>query len=295
VSTRAVDGLVKAMGSDTGISKSEFSRICAQLDAEVAAFRERTVHHTEFPYIFLDATYLKSRIGAHVVSQAMIVAIGVWDRRHPRSPGTDVGDSESFEFWNDFRSSLRERGLHGVRLAISDAHAGLNAAVARQFTGAGWQRCHVHFMRNLAGKVPGKQQAAVLAAVTTIFAHTDRDALPAQWDTVADTLEPSYPAVAAMMSEAKTDVPAFAEYPLAHWQKIWSNNPIERLNKETKRRADVVETFPNNQAILRLATSVVIDQHDEWQVCRRPLCVSPKRMPGWPIPARTGRTNSPRR
>ncbi len=158
-----------------------------------------------------------------------------------------------------------------MHLAISDAHAGLKAAVGRQFAGAGWQRCRVHFMRNLAGKVSSKQQAAVLAAVKTVFAHTDRKDLAAQWDTVADTLDTSFPTVAEAMRQAKADVLAFTEYPPAHWQKIWSNNPIERLNKEIKRRADVVEIFPNNQAILRLATSVVIDQHDEWQVGRRYL------------------------
>lgn len=271
VSTRSVDNLVKAMGADTGIGKSEVSRICAGLDAEVAAFRERTLHHTEFPYVFLDATYIKSRIGAHVVSQAMVVAIGVSIDGTREVLGTDVGDSESFEFWNEFLTSLKARGLHGVQLAISDAHSGLKGAVARQLAGAGWQRCRVHFMRNLAGKVPSKQQAAVLAAVKTVFAHTDPEALAQQWDTVADTLDAGFPKVAEMLRQAKPDVLAFTEYPLAHWQKIWSNNPIERLNKEIKRRADVVEIFPNNQAIIRLATSVVIDQHDEWQVCRRYL------------------------
>ena len=271
VSTRSVDDLVAALGVDSGISKSEVSRICAGLDREIEAFRTRSLHHTSFPYVFCDATFCKVRVGAHVVSQALVVATGVSAEGTREVLGTAVGDSESFEFWREFLASLKSRGLSGVHLVISDAHAGLKAAVAQQFSGSSWQRCRVHFMRNLHGAVSAKHAPAVTAAVKTIFAHTDPVEVAAQWDRVADTLADSFPKVAAMMAEAKTDVLAFTAFPQAHWQKIWSNNPIERLNKEIKRRADVVEIFPNPAAFLRLATAVVIESHDEWQVTRRYL------------------------
>ena len=271
VSTRSVDDLVAALGVDSGISKSEVSRICAGLDREIAAFRTRTLTHTTFPYVFCDATFCKVRVGAHVVSQALVVATGVSAEGTREVLGTAVGDSESFEFWREFLTSLKSRGLAGVHLVISDAHAGLKAAVAQQFSGSSWQRCRVHFMRNLHGAVSAKHAPAVTAAVKTIFAHTDPEEVAAQWDRVADTLADGFPKVAAMMGEAKTDVLAFTAFPRVHWQKIWSNNPIERLNKEIKRRADVVEIFPNPAAFLRLATAVVIEAHDEWQVTRRYL------------------------
>lgn len=269
VSTRSVDDLVAALGVDSGISKSEVSRICAGLDAEIAQFRGRTLTHTEFPYVFCDATFCKVRVGAHVVSQALVVATGVSIDGSREVLGTAVGDSESFEFWKEFLASLKARGLSGVQLVISDAHAGLKAAVAQQFTNSSWQRCRVHFMRNLHGVVSAKQQPVVSAAIKTIFAHTEPDDVVAQWDQVADSLADAFPKVAAMMREATADVLAFTAFPKAHWQKIWSNNPIERLNKEIKRRADVVEIFPNPAAFLRLATAVVIEAHDEWQVTRR--------------------------
>ena len=271
VSTRSVDDLVAAMGVQTGVSKSEVSRICAGLDKEIEAFRTRSLAHTEFPYVFCDATFCKVRIGAHVVSQALVVATGVSIEGTREVLGTAVGDSESYEFWREFLASLKSRGLAGVHLVISDAHAGLKAAVAQQFTNSSWQRCRVHFMRNLHTAVSAKHAPAVTAAVKTIFAHTDPVEVAAQWDRVADTLAGSFPKVAAMMAEAKTDVLAFTAFPRAHWQKIWSNNPIERLNKEIKRRVDVVEIFPNPAAFLRLATAVVIESHDEWQVTRRYL------------------------
>jgi putative transposase len=266
VSTRNVDDLVTALGVESGISKSQVSRICSGLDTEIARFRERTLTHTTFPYVFLDATYRKVRIGAHVVSHALVVATGVSIEGTREVLGTAVGDSESFDFWREFLAGLRARGLAGVHLVISDAHAGLKAAV---FTGASWQRCRVHFMRNIGTAVSSKHVPPVMAAVKTIFAHTEPDAVGVQWDQVTDTLHKSFPKVATMMREAKEDVLAFRAFPKAHWQKIWSNNPIERLNKEIKRRADVVEIFPNPAAFLRLATAVVIEAHDEWQVTRR--------------------------
>ena len=269
VSTRNVDDLVSALGVESGVSKSQVSRICAGLDVEISRFRERTLTHTTFPYVFLDATYCKVRIGAHVVSHALVVATGVSIEGTREVLGTAVGDSESFDFWREFLAGLKARGLSGVHLVISDAHAGLKAAVAQQFTGASWQRCRVHFMRNVGSAVSSKQVPPVMAAIKTIFAHTEPDAVAGQWDQVADTLATSFPKVAAMMRDAKHDVLAFRVFPKAHWQKIWSNNPIERLNKEIKRRADVVEIFPNPAAFLRLATAVVIEAHDEWQVTRR--------------------------
>ena len=269
VSTRNVDDLVAALGVDSGVSKSTVSRICQGLDTEIARFRERTLTHTTFPYVFLDATYCKVRIGAHVVSHALVVATGVSIDGTREVLGTAVGDSESFDFWRECLIWLKARGLSGVHLVISDAHAGLKAAVAQQFTGASWQRCRVHFMRNVTSAVSSKQVPPVMAAIKTIFAHTEPDAVAAQWDQVAQTLAGSFPKVSAMMDGAKEDVLAFRAFPKSHWQKIWSNNPIERLNKEIKRRADVVEIFPNPAAFLRLATAVVIEAHDEWQVTRR--------------------------
>ncbi|BBN48559.1 hypothetical protein JPH1_30340 [Mycobacterium avium subsp. hominissuis] len=189
--------------------------------------------------MFCDATFCKVRIGAHVVSQALVVATGVSIDGTREVLGTAVGDSESYEFWREFLTSLRSRGLTGVHLVISDAHAGLKAAVAQQFTGSSWQRCRVHFMRNLHTAVSAKHAPAVTAAVKTIFAHTDPGEVAAQWDRVADTLAASFPKVATMMAEAKTDVLAFTAFPKAHWQKIWSNNPISvnRLSGDTVRAA----------------------------------------------------------
>ncbi len=235
VSTRSVDDLVTAMGVGSGVSKSEVSRICAGLDEEIEAFRIRSLAHTQFPYVFCDATFCKVRVGAHVVSQALVVATGVSIDGTREVLGTAVGDSESYEFWREFLASLKARGLSGVHLVISDAHAGLKAAVAQQFTNSSWQRCRVHFMRNLHTAVAAKHAPAVTAAVKTIFAHTDPDEVAAQWDRVADTLAGSFPKVAAMMGEAKTDVLAFTAFPRAHWQKIWSNNPrsVNRPSHDT--------------------------------------------------------------
>ncbi|MFZ2529523.1 MAG: IS256 family transposase, partial [Rhodococcus sp. (in: high G+C Gram-positive bacteria)] len=250
VSTRSVDDLVGALGVDSGISKSEVSRICAGLDTEIARFRERTLAHTSFPYVFLDATFCKVRVGAHVVSQALVVATGVSIDGSREVLGTAVGDSESYEFWREFLTSLKARDLSGVHLVISDAHSGLKSAIAQQFTGSSWQRCRVHFMRNIRATVATKHVPPVMAAVKTIFAHTDPAEVVAQWDQVTDTFAGSFPKAAALMESAKHDVLAFTAFPKAHWQKVWSNNPIERLNKEIKRRADVVEIFPNPAAFL---------------------------------------------
>ena len=264
VSTRRVDDLVIAMGG-TGISKSEVSRICAQLDAEVATWRSRPLDEQPFPYVFLDATYCKARINGRVVSQAVVIATGVSADGHREVLGCSVGDSETEEFWTEFLRDLRGRGLGGVQLVISDAHSGLVAAVGAVLQGAAWQRCRVHFMRNVLTKVPKADADMVATWIRTIFTMGTPKAVRAQLDHVADTLATSHPRVAEMLREAKADLTAFSDFPLAHWRKIWSTNPLERLNKEVKRRTDVVGIFPNTDALLRLSACVLIEAHDEWQ------------------------------
>ncbi len=271
VSTRSVDNLVKALGVDTGISKSEVSRICAGLDERVAAFRNRTLGHTEFPYVYLDATYVHVRDDAlgQVVSRAVVIATGITAEGGREILGVDIGDSEDTTFWTAFLRSLKQRGLGGVRLVISDAHEGLKAAIRKCFQGASWQRCRVHYIRNLLATVPRAESEVVAAAFRSIFAQGTAAEVFARWDEVADTLEPKHPKAAALMNTAKTDVCAFAAFPKQHWRKIWSNNPLERLNKEVKRRSNVVGIFPNDKAAIRLIGAVLADQHEEWVIARR--------------------------
>jgi putative transposase len=264
VSTRRVDDLVVAMGG-TGISKSEVSRICAKLDTEVAAWRSRPLGETPFPYVFLDATYCKVRIGQRVVSQAVVIATGVSADGRREVLGCAVGDSETETFWTEFLRDLRDRGLHGVQLVISDAHSGLVKAVGAVLQGSAWQRCRVHFMRNVLAKVSKGNAEMVAATIRTIFAQPGPKEVRAQVDLVADMLAEQFPAVAELLRDAKADVTAFADFPLAHWHKIWSTNPLERLNREVKRRSDVVGIFPNPAALLRLSACVLIEAHDEWQ------------------------------
>ena len=269
VSTRKVDDLVRALGIDAGISKSEVSRICGELDAVVGAFRERRLEHTPFPYVFLDATYVKAHEGASVVSKAIVIATGVTATGDREVLGLAVGDSEDGAFWTAFLRSLRARGLGGVRLVISDAHEGLKGAIARVFTGAAWQRCRVHFLRNVLSRIAKGRAEMVLALVRTIWAQPDAAAVREQLDAVADKLEPGFPAVSAMLRDAREDVTAFAAFPLAHWKKVWSTNPLERVNKEIKRRSDVVGIFPNEAAVTRLAGAVLLEVHDEWAIAER--------------------------
>jgi transposase-like protein len=269
VSTRKVDDLVRALGIDAGISKSEVSRICAELDAVVAAFRERRLDHTRFPYVFLDATYVKAHEGASVVAKAIVIATGVTATGEREVLGLSVGDSEDGAFWTAFARSLRARGLSGVRLVISDAHQGLKAGIATVFLGAAWQRCRVHFLRNVLARIPRGRAEMVLALIRTIWAQPDPAAVREQLDAVADKLSAGFPAVAAMLAEAREDVTAFAAFPFAHWKKIWSTNPLERVNKEIKRRSDVVGIFPNEAAVLRLAGAVLLEVHDEWAIAGR--------------------------
>lgn len=270
VSTRKVDDLVKALGADTGISKSEVSRICQELDEDVAEFRGRRLDDTTYPYVFVDATYCKARVGRRVVSQAIVVAIGVAADGRRQVLGFQVGDTESEPFWSEFFRDLKARGLTGVQLVISDAHAGLMRAIQVVFQGASWQRCRVHFMRNVLARVPKVAGPMVAAIIRTIFVpRGKRDLVHAQFEEVVTMLERSHPAVAELLAEAKDDLLAFTEFPAQHWQQIWSTNPLERLNKEIKRRTNVVGTFPNPDALLRLTRHVLIEQHDEWDAAER--------------------------
>lgn len=273
VSTRSVDDLVAAMGVDTGISKSEVSRICKGLDVRVDAFRNRTLGHIAFPYVYLDATYINVRDDAlgQVVSRAVVIATGITANGDREILGVDIGDSEDETFWTRFLRSLRDRGLGGVRLVISDAHAGLKASIRKCFAGSSWQRCRVHYARNLLATVPKSHAEFVAAAFRSIFALGTKTEVEARYDEVADMLTERFPKAAESMRTAKTDVLAFAVFPAGHWRKIWSNNPLERLNKEVKRRSNVVGIFPNDAAAIRLIGAVLADQHDEWAIARRYL------------------------
>lgn len=269
VSTRKVDDLVAALGVDTGISKSEVSRICAGLDEQVAAYDTRPLDHCAFPYVFLDATYCKARLNGRVVSQAVVIATGVSADGRREVLGSRVGDSENKAFWTEFLRSLRERGLAGVQLVISDHHRGLMAAVDQVMAGATWQRCRVHFMRNVLTRVPKASSAMVATTIRTIFAQPTGALVRDQVEVVALMLERQLPDVAGMLREAREEITAFADFPEAHWSKIWSTNPLERLNREVKRRTEVVGIFPNPAALHRLTACVLIEAHDEWQVADR--------------------------
>jgi transposase-like protein len=295
VSTRKVDDLVQALGLQAGISKSEVSRICAELDTSLDVFRQRRLDHTAFPYVFLDATYLKGRSGGAVVARAVVVATGVTREGDREVLGLAVGDSEDGAFWTEFLRSLRARGLAGVRLVVSDAHRGIREAVATIMLGAAWQRCRVHFVRNVLARVPRGSAEMVAAAIRTIFAQLDAAAVADQFERIAEMLGRQFPQVATMLHDARDDLLAFTVFPVAHWRKLWSTNPIERLHREIKRRTDVVGVFPNDAAIDRLVTAVVVEQHDEWQVTERrylsegSMAELTKNIEQEPAPARTRR------
>jgi putative transposase len=265
VSTRKVDDLVKALGADTGISKSEVSRICADLDVEVGAFRDRSLAEQQFPYVFLDATYCKARVERRVVSQAVVIATGVRADGWREVLGFAVGDSEDGAFWTAFLRSLKARGLGGVQLVVSDAHTGLKQAISAVLLGASWQRCRVHFLRNILAQIPKGSAEMVAAAIRTIFAQPKAEMVRDQLDVIAGMLGRQSPKIEQMLRDAAEDLLAFTGFPPAHWKKIWSTNPLERLNKEIKRRTDVVGVFPNPDALLRLAGAVLVEAHDEWQ------------------------------
>lgn len=267
VSTRKMDELVKALGLE-GISKSEVSRICQSLDGAVERFLNRPIE-APVPYLWLDATYLKVREGGRVVSMALVVAIGVRINGEREVLGLDVGPSEDAAFWQGFLRRLVERGLSGVRLVISDAHVGLKRAIAEILTGAAWQRCRVHFMRNLLAQVPKAAQPMVSAAVRMIFIQPDQAAARAQLHQVARALEKRYPKAATLLTEAEEDILAYMAFPEQHRRQLHSTNPLERLNKEIKRRSNVVGIFPNRAAVIRLVGALLMEQNDEWAVGRR--------------------------
>uniref|UniRef100_UPI0009C064E2 IS256 family transposase n=1 Tax=Mycobacterium avium TaxID=1764 RepID=UPI0009C064E2 len=229
-------------------------------------FRDRPLGDQRFPYVFLDATYCKARVNHRVVSQAVVIATGVAADGRREVPGFEVGDSEDGAVVTAFLRSLRARRLAGVQPVISDAHAGLRSAIDAVLIGAAWQRCRVHFLRNVLAQVPKGSAEMVAAAIRTVFAQPDAEHVRAQLDTIAGMLARQFPKDETMFSEGAADITACADVPVAHCKNIWSTNPLERLNKEIKRRTDVVGVFPNPAALLRLAGSVLVEAHDEWQV-----------------------------
>jgi putative transposase len=265
ISTRSVDDLVKAMGM-SGISKSQVSRLCEEIDERVHTFLDRPIEG-DWPYIWIDATYLKVRQNGRIVSVAAILAVGVNADGRREILGLDIGASEAATFWTEFLRKLTRRGLRGVKLVISDAHEGIKAAVSKVLC-ATWQRCRVHFMRNALAHAGKTQRRVVSAFVGTAFAQDDETAAKAQWRQVADHLRPRVPKLAAFMDAAETDVLAYMTFPAAHRTKLHSNNPIERLNGEIKRRTEVVGIFPNEAAIIRLVGAILLEQNDEWAVQR---------------------------
>ena len=265
ISTRSVDDLVKAMGM-SGISKSQVSRLCEEIDERVHTFLDRPIEG-DWPYVWVDATYLKVRQNGRIVSVAVIIAVGVNSDGRREVLGMDIGVSEAATFWIEFLRKLTRRGLRGVKLVISDAHEGIKAAVSRVLS-CTWQRCRVHFMRNALAHAGKTQRRVVSAFVGTAFAQDDEVAAKAQWRQVADQLRPRVPRLAGFMDQAETDVLAYMSFPKEHRTKLHSNNPIERLNGEIKRRTEVVGIFPNEAAIIRLVGAILLEQNDEWAVQR---------------------------
>ena len=266
VSTRSVDDLAKAMGLD-GISKSQVSRLCEEIDGRVKTFLDRPIEGT-WPYLWIDATYVKVREGGRIISVAVIIAVAANTDGRREILGMAVGPSEAETFWTDFLRSLTRRGLRGVKLVISDSHEGLKKAV-RKVLSATWQRCSVHFMRNAMASVNVKQRGMVAAAIRTATAQETEKEAHAEWKSVAERLRERFPRVAALMEEAEHDVLAYMSFHKSHWPQIRSTNPIERINREVKRRTNVVSIFPNEAAIVRLVGAILLEQNDEWAVSRR--------------------------
>jgi putative transposase len=262
-STRKVDDLVKALGCDTGISKSSVSRICKGIDTDVTALRTRRLDHQPFVYVWLDATYVHVREAGQVVSKAVVIATGLRADGHREVLGVDVGNSENETFWTEFLRDLRDRGLDGVKLVISDAHAGLKAAIRKVLQNSSWQRCRVHAMRNLLAVARSQHRTVISALIRTIFAQPDRDSAVGQLRDVVDQLTRIAPTVAERLQAMEDDLLAYTAFPPAHWSKIWSNNPIERLNRELKRRTDVVQIFPNVESVIRLVGALLVEMNDE--------------------------------
>jgi len=266
VSTRAVDDLVRAMGG-TGVSKSQVSRLCAEIDERVQAFLTRPLEGA-WPYLWLDATYVKVREGGRIVSRAVIVAVAVNEDGKREVLGVATGPSEAETFWTGFLRSLADRGLRGVKLVVADDHKGLRAAARRVFD-ATHQRCRVHWLRNALAHAPAKSRTAVAAMLKTIFAQETKTEAETQWDAIADALREKNDRLGAMMDASRDDVLAYMDFPREHWAQISSTNPLERVNKEIKRRSNVVGIFPNDAAIIRLVGAMMIETNDEWAVARR--------------------------
>jgi transposase-like protein len=263
VSTRSVDDLVRAMGG-TGVSKSQVSRLCEEIDTQVKAFLDRPLEG-DWPYVWLDATYVKVRRNHRIVSVAVIIAVGVNTDGRREVLGMDIGASEAETFWTEFLRKLRRRGLRGVKLVISDAHEGIKAAVTKLMN-ATWQRCRVHAMRSALAHASKSSRRVVSAFMVTAFAQDSAEAAKAQWRRVADQLRPKLPKLAGFMDETEDDVLAYMSFPPDHWSKIHSTNG--RLNGEVKRRTEVVGIFPNDEAIARLVGAILLEQNDEWAVQR---------------------------
>jgi putative transposase len=266
VSTRRVDELVQAMGL-SGIGKSTVSKLCKDIDERVNAFLDRPLQG-EWPYLWLDATYLKVREGGRIVSVAAIIAVAVDAEGRREIVGLGLGPSEAEPFWSTFLKGLVRRGLKGVKLVVSDAHEGLKHAIAKVL-GAAWQRCRVHWMRNALARVPKGQQTVVAAALRQAFLQPDQEGARQVWRQVADQLRPRWPKLAGLMDESEPDVLAYTAFPVQHRTKLHSTNPLERLNKEVKRRADVVGIFPSEASIMRLIGAVLLEANDEWQLQHR--------------------------
>ncbi|GAB5537894.1 MAG: IS256-like element IS1081 family transposase [Rubricoccaceae bacterium] len=272
VSTRKVDKVVQQLGID-GISKSQVSELAKSLDEQVAAFRERPLEAKAYPYVWLDAMYVKSREDGRIANVAVVVATGVTDDGHREVLGVDIVSAENEASWTAFLRSLVARGLSNVKLVTSDAHEGLKSAIGKVLHGASWQRCRTHFMRNLLSKVPKSSQSLVATLVRGIFEQPDSDAVWRMHAEVVEKLEARFAAASKLLDEAGADILAFSPFPKEHWRRVWSNNPLERLNKELRRRSDVVGIFPNREAVLRLLGAVLCEQHDEWAVARRYLTI----------------------
>jgi transposase-like protein len=272
VSTRRVDGLVKTLGIES-LSKSQVSRMAAELDEMVAEFRNRPLENGPYTYVWMDALTQKVREGGRIINIATVIAVGVNADGHREVLGVDVITTEDGAGWLAFLRGLVARGLSGVALVISDAHAGLVDAIASTLMGATWQRCRTHYMRNLLTKVPKSAQSMVATLVRTIFAQPDATSVWAQHARVVEQLTEKFPDAATHLADAAADVLAFTGFPKEHWRQIWSNNPQERLNKELRRRTDVVGIFPNRDAVIRLVGAVLAEQHDEWAVARRYMSV----------------------
>jgi len=265
ISTRSVDDLVKSLGM-SGISKSQVSRLCEEIDERVKAFLDRPIEG-DWPYLWVDATYVKVRQAGRIVSVAVIVAVGVNSDGRREVLGMDIGPSEAETFWTGFLRKLARRGLRGVKLVISDSHEGIKAAASKVLT-ATWQRCRVHFMRNVLAHAGRQGRRVVSAFIATAFAQNDADSARQQWRRVADQLRPKVPKLATLMDDAEPDVLAYMSFPAQHRAKLHSTNPLERLNGEIKRRTEVVGIFPNEAAITRLVGAILLEQNDEWAVQR---------------------------